>query len=225
MKTLIFYVYCHNRELNVFAENHGHRVVPIEKGIMTEESGLKEQLITIKEFISSFLDPSSSKLVWPAGLSKEISAQSSIAYLAQHHLFEQIPDLLNDIEASPSLCGKDGPTHVNTWIGTGGTRTPCHYDSYDNLLVQVVGAKYVRLYHPSETEKLHVMKQSETSYGKQGNISSVDCEFEDYSLHPMAEHAKYSETVLFPGDCIYIPSRHWHYVRSCCTSASVNFWF
>ena len=216
----------HIRELHYLTKNHGHRVVPIEKGTMTEKSGLKEEMVTLKHFLSAFLCPSSSKLVWSLMHStKDSTAQSSIAYLAQHQLFEQIPELLKDIEASPPLCGDDGPSNTNAWIGTGGTRTPLHYDSYDNLFVQIVGAKYIRLYHPRETSNLHVMKQSDTSYGKQGNISSVDCELEDFSLHPMAEHAKYSEALLFPGDCLYIPSRHWHYVRSCCTSASVNFWF
>jgi hypothetical protein len=214
-----------HRQLNFFANKHGNRLIPVEKGVMSEEGGLKEQLMTIKEFASRFLTPSTKQLVWPLELSSHKSAQDSIAYLAQHPLFEQIPELLNDIEAAPSLCGEKGPSNLNAWIGTGGTRTPCHFDTYDNLLAQVIGAKYVRCFHPSQTSKLHVIKQSGTSYGSQGNMSAVDCEMEDFSAHPLAKEAAFEETILFPGDVLFIPSGYWHYVRSLSTSASVNFWF
>ncbi len=189
---------------------------------MTEKSGLKEQLMALKEFLHTFLCPNSSELVCSL---KQSLAQDSVAYLAQHQIFEQIPGLFVDLDASPSLCGKDGPSHINAWIGTGGTRTPLHYDSYDNLFVQVIGSKYVRLYSPKETENLYVMKEDSSSYGKQGNFSSVDCELEDFSLHPKAKHAKYTEAILFPGDALFIPCRQWHYLRSCSNSMSVNFWF
>ncbi len=33
------------------------------------------------------------------------------------------------------------------------------------------------------------------------------------------------ETVLGPGDGLYIPARHWHYVRALSPSISVNFWW
>jgi hypothetical protein len=71
---------------------------------------------------------------------------TKIAYLAQHQLFEQIPDLLADFEA-PEVCDAfGGADRVNAWIGTRGTVTPCHFDSYDNVLGQVAGFKFVRLY-------------------------------------------------------------------------------
>ena len=44
---------------------------------------------------------------------------------------------------------------VNAWVGTAGTVTPCHFDSYDNLLGQVAGFKFVRLYAESDSPFLY----------------------------------------------------------------------
>jgi len=213
------------RHLHNFAHEHGHRSVPIELGSMMNSCGMKEQIMAFGEFFSSFLFPSSKKEVWTLQNATEDS--SEIGYLAQHPLLDQIPSLTKDVELKPSLCGKAGPYNFNIWLGTGGTRTPLHFDSYDNLFVQIVGAKYVRIYSSAESENLYVIRDaSKSSTNLQGNMSEVDCELEDFDLkHPKARNAKFVEVLLLPGDSLFIPSRSWHYVRSLSTSISVNYWF
>jgi len=215
------------RNLDYFAETLGNRIVPIEHGGMMDKNGMREELMTFRNFVLWHLEPSASRVVFPLDtLSTALnSTPVDIAYLAQHQLFDQIELLLDDIDPAPSsICCESRPKHLNAWIGTGGTRTPLHFDSYDNLLVQLVGCKYVRLYDKSETENLYVIREG-ASYANQGNMSAVDCEKEDISCHPLVKKAHYTEVVLFPGDALYIPSQTWHYVRSLSTSASVNYWW
>jgi len=121
--------------------------------------------------------------------------------------------------------------------------TRCHFDSYDNLLTQVWGYKFVRLYAPDQTPKLYPIRTpaggrpelasasasapADDVTTSQGNISAVNVESPDLSAHPLFASASGShiDTVLGPGDALYIPRGWWHYVRSLTPSLTVNFWF
>ena len=193
-------------DLNMLVYDHGHRLVPIELGTMMKSGGMKEQIMTFRTFVSTFLVPSSHKTFWT--LADATDASSSVAYLAQHPLLDQIPALCHDIIMSPRLCSSP-PLHRNVWMGTGGTRTPLHYDSYDNLLVQIVGYKYVRVYDTSETENLYVIRGgSNSDVYAQGNMSAVNCELEDFDKHPLARNANYKEVLPWTRRLLVPSSSH-----------------
>jgi lysine-specific demethylase 8 len=204
------------RNIDQLAREHGHRLIPIEVGSI--DTGMKEELVSFRSFVTNYLSQSAKNDC--TRLEEAVDPASSIAYLAQHPLLNQISNLHDDVPKTPF--GLE-PTNINIWLGTGGTRTPLHFDSYDNLFVQLVGAKYVRLYRPDQTSKLYVSKDSK--YGLQGNMSQVNCEMEDFDSHPLAKDCEYTEVLLLPGDALFIPSRYWHYVRSLSTSVSINYWF
>jgi hypothetical protein len=84
----------------------------------------------------------------------------AVGYLAQHDLFEQIPRLRADIvvpDYTAISLDPDGCAEpiMNAWLGPARTVSPLHFDAYQNLFVQVVGRKYIRLYHPDHSYALY----------------------------------------------------------------------
>lgn len=183
----------------------GYRTVPVEIGSKYTEADWTQKLMTINNFIDGFiLNPSPLK-----------------GYLAQHQLFDQIPDLREDILIPDYCClGNTEDVDINAWFGPKGTVSPLHHDPKHNFLSQVVGSKYVRLYSPSMTSNVY---PHDTTLLE--NTSQVDVEFPDLNRFPLFDKAVYSEAILKPGEMLYIPPKYWHFIKSLSISFSVSFWW
>jgi hypothetical protein len=132
------------RDVAYFKERFGKRLIPLEVGKYDDVENWKEEIISMEKFIDEHLAPDI--------LKKE--GNTFVSYLAQHQLFEQIPQLAMDFEI-PKWCNAGRFERCNIWLGTSGTITPCHFDSYDNIFGQVVGYKFVRLFLESDSPFLY----------------------------------------------------------------------
>lgn len=95
---------------------------------------------------------------------------------------------------------------VQSWLGPVGTVSPTHYDSYHNLLAQVVGSKAVRLFPPQASASLKPMG------GKMKNNSTLDM-LKDDDLSLLSAVPCY-DVVLREGESLFIPRWWWHYVTA-----------
>ena len=228
----------------------GRRVVPVEVGKSYTDDDWSQTIMPFGDFMSKYLLPRNTP---------EIGYE--IGYLAQHDLFAQIPALKADImipdycyttppdpDSDAAVSRTSGLTSrpqldeplLNAWLGPKGTKTPLHTDPYHNILCQVVGYKYVRLYSPKETPNLYPHGVDEKGISMD-NTSQVDICFhsrttespadrdatirETQMKFPLFQKANYMDAILGPGDCVYIPLGWWHYVESLSTSFSVSFWW
>ncbi|KAG1666479.1 hypothetical protein FOA52_004861 [Chlamydomonas sp. UWO 241] len=141
-------------------------------------------------------------------------------------LSEFIPALRADIRV-PEYCvlGEGEVQATNAWFGPAGTVTPLHTDPHHNLLCQVVGAKYVRLYAPGCGPTLRPHTSGLTTNTSTLDLDAHAGECEDYPGFPGLTEARFQDCVLQPGQALFIPPGWWHYVRSLSASFSVSFWW
>ncbi|EGG17288.1 transcription factor jumonji [Cavenderia fasciculata] len=227
----------HWSDLDYLKKVAGFRTVPIEIGRTYLDQDWSQKLITLDQFINQYILNQNSD-----------NNSKSIGYLAQTQLFDQIPILQNDI-IIPDYCtlstNNNNNTNnnsnnvnnnnnieeqifmVNAWFGPKYTTTPLHYDPYHNLLCQVVGRKFIRLYGHDQSDKLYAhdpVSGQESSMLK--NTSRVDIESPDFDKYPLFKQAStYLDIILEEGEMLYIPPRCWHFVKSLSTSFSVSFWW
>jgi hypothetical protein len=165
---------------------NGLRLVPVEIGSSYVSPTWTQRILSMREFMETYMlaphQPSP-----PA--TSDPNNPTAPGYLAQHDLLTQIPSLRADL-AVPDYCYLDpaaspcpSPTNpptprlasplLNAWFGPAGTVSPLHTDPYHNILAQVVGYKYIRLYAPAQTPVLYPRSTDENGVDMQ-NTSAVD---------------------------------------------------
>ncbi|NXQ61775.1 KDM8 protein, partial [Anthoscopus minutus] len=192
--------------VDYFCQVAGCRTVPVELGARYTDEEWSQQLMTVSDFISRY-----------------IMDENNVGYLAQHQLFDQIPELKEDISIPDYCClgeGEEDDITINAWFGPGGTISPLHQDPQQNFLAQVFGRKYIRLYSPQDSENLYP-HESHILH----NTSQVDVEDPDLVKFPNFTKAAFQSCILMPGQILFIPVKYWHYVRSLELSFSVSFWW
>ncbi|XP_050276414.1 lysine-specific demethylase JMJ30 isoform X1 [Quercus robur] len=184
----------------------GDRTVPVEVGKNYLCSQWKQELITFSQFLARI---------------EANNCSDNPTYLAQHPLFDQISELRKDI-CVPDYCFTGGGElrPLNAWFGPAGTVTPLHHDPHHNILAQVVGKKYIRLYSASVSEELYPYTETMLK-----NSSQVDLDNIDETQFPKVHDLEFQDCILEEGEMLYIPPKWWHYVRSLTPSLSVSFWW
>ncbi|RXM98599.1 Hypoxia-inducible factor 1-alpha inhibitor [Acipenser ruthenus] len=109
-------------------------------------------------------------------------------------------------------------------IGMEGNVTPAHYDEQQNFFAQIKGYKRCILFPPDQFECLYPFPVHHPC----DRQSQVDFENPDYEKFPNFKHVVGYETVVGPGDVLYIPMYWWHHIESLLNGGitiTVNFWY
>ncbi|VDD81617.1 unnamed protein product [Mesocestoides corti] len=195
----------------------GYRTVPVEIGSAYTDESWGQRLITVNRFFETFV--------------LRTSKSQPVGYLAQHQILLQIPELALDVDI-PEYCyaglsespSEEAAIDSNIWVGPANTVSPLHHDSdRANVLCQLIGQKYVKLYNADQTEFVY----PHTENSMLSNTSQVDVanQTPDFNKFPKFAQARGYHGVLRKGEMLFIPPRAWHYIRSLTTSISMNFWW
>lgn len=139
---------------------------------------------------------------------------------------ENVPGLGDYVERPP-YCPPGRDLMVNLWVGPAGTILGFHKDSHNpfdlvnNIFTQLVGRKRVVLAAPDQDAFMYQRPREAGDYWH----SQIDLDHPDFERFPLFRQAKLYETVVGPGEMLFIPADYWHYVRSLEKSISVSFWW
>jgi lysine-specific demethylase 8 len=149
---------------------------------------------------------------------KEPAAE--LHYLHQIPISKELPELLVDLDAPAGMSGD--LVLSNFWFGVAGTTTQLHFDQLNNYLCQVRGRKRVTIFDPAQTKYLYQYPMG--SPRCHGSPVDIECAT-SRQQYPLIEQARYAETVLEPGEMLFLPAYWWHHVRALDAAISVNFWW
>ncbi|CAM9106479.1 unnamed protein product [Pylaiella littoralis] len=125
------------------------------------------------------------------------------------------------IDWSTLGCDK-AATDSTVWLGTEGSHTPLHFDTYGvNLVAQLHGSKKWVLFPPADTASLSATR---VPYEESSVFSRVDARRPDLGRFPQFAEAHPLVATLEPGDVLFVPNHWWHFVEAVETSLSVNVW-
>lgn len=105
------------------------------------------------------------------------------------------------------------------WFSSGGTKSVLHFDSVDNINCLFDGTKELLMINKSHFHQAHIDRLD-------GGFSSVDVDSVDMYKFPGLQTIPYYRVLMEAGDCLFIPARWIHQVRSYGTrNLAVNIWW
>lgn len=136
---------------------------------------------------------------------------------ANNHVFEteEMGVLLTDIGSVPSYIvpPKERDRRWFLWVGPAGTITPLHHDENIIFHTQIKGRKKWKLISPMDTPNL---------YNHKAVFSEVDIFNVDYVKFPLMRNVQVIETIVEPGETLFLPLGWWHAVEALEPSISVS---
>lgn len=95
---------------------------------------------------------------------------------------------------------------INVWMGCSNVRTRAHYDDVDNVFVQHHGRKRVRLWSPTDAECMSILPNYHSSARQAVNSSPSGSGRSEGAVSVCrGAGTPVVDTVLSPGDFVYIP--------------------
>jgi ribosomal protein L16 Arg81 hydroxylase len=133
----------------------------------------------------------------------------------------ELPTAWRERITTPAYCDGAPWLASKVWLSPAETVTLTHWDSADNLHLQLLGSKRFTLFDATQSACLY----PNWLLSSVPNGCKVDPEAPDLARYPRFREARPVRAELAPGDAIYIPRGAWHHVRTMADSLSVNFWW
>lgn len=124
-----------------------------------------------------------------------------------------LAELWQDMVQIPEYLDPQNPGGF-LWFGPAGTITPFHHDLTNNFMAQVLGSKRILMVAAHEINAI---------YNHEHCFTLVDALGIDFERYPAMRDARIQETVIGPGEILFLPVGCWHFVEALEVSVTVSF--
>ncbi|XP_077484085.1 HSPB1 associated protein 1 isoform X2 [Amblyomma americanum] len=204
------------------------RNVPLKFRIGVKRMSGKPQWETEGSQVSATIEQF---LRWMSGCSDKqndlltVDASHYFAYSSYNYMSQVFKDLSSVLESldwsSFGFPGRKGADST-MWLGTEGSHTPCHQDTYGyNLVAQLIGKKSWTMFPAKDSSCLYPTR---IPFEESSIFSLVNLREVDFVTYPELQSTRPYHVVLEPGDVLLVPHHWWHYVSCLTTALSVNTW-
>lgn len=121
--------------------------------------------------------------------------------------------LRDDIGEIPGILAHGAAARGFIWIGPKGTITPWHHDLTNNLLLQIVGRKRVRMVASHDTPRMRNFKHCFSTWGTDDLLPGP----------AQGDKPPVLEAVIGPGDALFLPVGWWHHVEGLDQTIGMSF--
>lgn len=168
---------------------------------------------------------------WTSGCSDQeselagVDSQTHFAYSSYNYMskvFQDLPSITESVDWNvfgfPGRKGNDS----TMWLGSEGSNTPCHQDTYGyNIVAQLIGKKSWTLFSEWDSGCLYPTR---IPFEESSIFSLVNFKEVDFVKFPKLKSTRPYYIVLEPGDVLLVPNHWWHYVSCLTTALSINTW-
>jgi len=175
----------------------GHREVQIQSGRNSDtryeiNASTHREVLTFADFVTRVFRSGETNDFYMTAQNSDINGRV-------------LEPLWPDVSPIPEMLEGDAKTgRMFFWMGPSGTVTPLHHDLTNNLMIQVVGRKRVKLIAPDYLPFV---------YNHFHCFSEVDAEAVDLQRFPLFKKIKVQDVTIGPGDILFLPIGWWHHVR------------
>jgi len=169
------------------ASRHGDEVVSVDLSKSDLEGGVPTEDMTLREFLLRYND-------------------------SQTYLISDMPRAMQlEVPMPPVLHCKSllgALSKLKLWVSSGGTSSRLHVDHEHNLACVLDGQKqFTVLEHVGNRQLLEIVEMDDM-------CSNVDVNLVDLERFPVLAELRWSNMTVRAGDCIYVPSKTLHQVRT-----------
>lgn len=180
-----------------------------------ESITLESSLSSFYQWISNDMDSLNPFVDIPLYSSNTVSVYGD--YLRFKEIFECIPTFGNWDALFDRKINNFNEENATLWIGSKGSHTPLHYDTYGkNVIIQIKGKKRWKLWkqNPQHYDMLPLRLPFEES--------SIYSSYDPNSNHNIPPDFEF---LLQQGDVLFVPKHYWHYVETeSDVAVSINVW-